>query len=179
VKKLAILSMPLILTLAILISPFSAGAAVGYHDAPDVLGVSSFVGYAPDKIVVKFDPSIMQALDKKEIPRGKTSIPALDQVGKRYGVKSIRLQFPKAKPKKYKGQTIDLSGWHKIKFAKKIDVISAVKKYKTIPGVLDAQPVSIHHHMNNFMTDNGTFPRSMHPTPGISRPEILISSSPS
>lgn len=83
-------------------------------------------------------------MDKREIPRGRTGIPAFDQVGKGFGVTSIRSQFPGAGKRKFRGRTIDLSGWHKVKFAKTTDVISAVKKYKAIPGVIDAQPVRIH-----------------------------------
>jgi hypothetical protein len=37
-----------------------------------------------------------------------------------------------------------LSGWHRIKFNKEIDVLSVVEEYKAIPGVIRAEPVSIH-----------------------------------
>jgi subtilisin family serine protease len=42
------------------------------------------------------------------------------------------------------GRVIDLSGWHEIHFTGKVDVEEVVKEYKSVPGVIEAQPVSIH-----------------------------------
>ena len=119
--------------------------------------VPSFVGYAPNRIVVKFDPSTLRGLDKAAMARGRTGLPALDQVGTRHGVRSLRPQFPGAKKKSYKGKVIDLSGWHEVEFAGRADVLAAVEHYKAIPGVLDAQPVGIHKvnlepNDNNYIT---------------------------
>lgn len=108
---------------------------------PDVPG---FVGYAPARIVVKFDPPTLQGIDKAAMATGRTGLPALDHVGMLYGVRSLRPQFPGAKQKSYKGKVIDLSGWHEVEFSGKVDVLAAVKQYKALPGVLDAQPVGIH-----------------------------------
>jgi len=106
--------------------------------------VPSFVGYAPNRIVVKFDPSILPGMDKAAMARGRTGIPVLDQVGTWHGVRSLRPQFPGAKKKSYKGKVIDLSGWHEVEFAGRADILAAVAEYKAVPGVLDAQPVGIH-----------------------------------
>jgi subtilisin family serine protease len=110
----------------------------------DRIDIPSFVGYAPNRIVVKFDPSIVRTMKKGTLISGKTGIPALDQIGKQYKVASIRSQFPGAKKKSFKGKTIDLAGWHKVRFGAKVDILDIVEKYKAMPGVLDAQPVSIH-----------------------------------
>jgi len=106
--------------------------------------VPSFVGYAPNKIVVKFDPSMLPGMDKAAMASGRTGLPVLDQVGTRHGVRSLRPQFPGTKKKNYKGKVIDLSGWHEVEFAGRADVLAAVEHYKAVPGVLDAQPVGIH-----------------------------------
>ncbi len=106
--------------------------------------VPSFVGYAPNRIVVNFDPSMLRGLDKAAMARGRTGIPALDHVGSLHGVMSIHPQFPGAKKKDFKGEVIDLAGWHKVKFSRNVDVLAVVEEYKAIPGVIDAQPVGIH-----------------------------------
>jgi subtilisin family serine protease len=104
----------------------------------------NIVGYVPDRIVVKFDPSIVSAIDQRLLPHGKTGIDILDKVGTRHGAASMQRQFPNAKKKVYLGKTIDLSGWHEIKFSGKVDVQSVVAQYKSLSGVMDAQAISVH-----------------------------------
>jgi PKD repeat protein len=106
--------------------------------------VPSFIGYTPNRIVVKFDSSTLRGLDKAAMASGRTGLPALDHVGSRHGVMSLRPQFPGAKKKSYKGKVVDLSGWHKVKFSRGVDVLAIVEEYKAIPGVVDAQPVGIY-----------------------------------
>jgi PKD repeat protein len=106
--------------------------------------VPNFVGNAPNRIVVKFDPPTLRGIDKAAMARGRTGLPVLDQVGTLHGVRSLRPQFPGAKQKSYKGKVIDLSGWHEVEFAGREDVLAVVEHYKAVPGVLDAQPVGIH-----------------------------------
>ncbi len=106
--------------------------------------VRSFVGYAPRKIVVKFDDSILSRMNRATARVGRLGIPELDQLGQRYDVLSIIQQFPGAKKKFYRGRVVDLSGWHKIKFARDVDVEAAVRAYKRIPGIIEAQPIGIH-----------------------------------
>jgi len=143
-KNPSILTVFLMLMFAIVSFTVEADAAEVYPGGAYVPDIPGFVGYADRKIVIKLDSSMRRALDNKQMPRGRSGIAALDHLGKQYGVQGIRPQFPKTRQKKYKGRIIDLSGWHKITFAKETDVLSAVEKYKAIPGVLDAQPVSIH-----------------------------------
>ena len=106
--------------------------------------VPSFVGYAPNRIVVKFDPSILSGMDKAAMARGRTGIPVLDQVGTWHGVRSLRPQFPGARKTSDEGKQVNLAGWHKVKFSRNVDVLAVVEEYKAIPGVVDAQPVGIH-----------------------------------
>jgi subtilisin family serine protease len=122
-------------------STLAAEVAARDVERPDI---PSFVGYAPNRIVVKFDSSTVRMMNEGTLTQGKTGIATLDQVGTRHGVASIRPQFPGAKKKSYKGRAIDLAGWHKIKFTGKVDVLDVVERYKKIPGVIDAQPISIH-----------------------------------
>ena len=132
-----------VLSLFLMLSSLAFGADVGiiYVERPDVPG---FIGYVDNEIVVKFDRSIIPMIDRAKAPHGKLGIPSLDRVGLRHRVVSVVPQFPKARKKTYRGREIDLSGWHKIKFAGKVDVEAVVNEYKGIPGVVDAQPIGIH-----------------------------------
>jgi len=106
-------------------------------------GGSSFVGYVPDEIVVKFNSSVTGLINRSKAAKGKLDIPSLDRLGTRYHVISVLPQFPGVKKKMYRGKEVDLSGWHKIKFAQKIDIKNIVKAYKKKAGVIDAQPIGI------------------------------------
>jgi subtilisin family serine protease len=130
--------------LILLSTPFSTMAVEMAEVGRPNSDVPNFVGYAPNRIVVKFDSPTLQGIDKAAMSRGKTGLPALDHVGTLHGVQSLRPQFPGAKQKSYKGKVIDLSGWHEVEFAGREDVLAAVEHYKSVPGVLDAQPVGIH-----------------------------------
>jgi PKD repeat protein len=106
--------------------------------------IPSFVGYAPKKIVVKFDDSILSRINEATARMGRLGIPALDRLAQQYDVRSIRQQFPGAKKKFYRGRVVDLAGWHKIMFAREVDVEAVVRAYRRIPGVIDAQPIGLH-----------------------------------
>jgi subtilisin family serine protease len=159
-KRIFAINLLLIFAIASLSS--STDAAV-VDDMPDI---PSLIGYAPNRIVVKFDPLVRQKMDKGAFSRGRTGILALDQVGVRHGVSRIRSQFPGAKKKIYKGRVIDLAGWHKVKFSGKVDVMAAVKEYKAMPGVIDAQPVSIHAV---YQDPNDQFYDTLYNSDGISQ----------
>jgi PKD repeat protein len=136
-----VICLAILILLATSISAMAVELASVGGPNPDVPG---FVGYAPNRIVIKFDPSTLRGIDNAAMARGRTGLPALDQVGTRHGVRSLRPQFPGAKKKTYKGKVIDLSGWHEVEFAGRADVPAAIAEYKAVPGVLDAQPVGIH-----------------------------------
>ncbi|MDQ7064155.1 MAG: S8 family serine peptidase [candidate division KSB1 bacterium] len=106
--------------------------------------VPNFVGYVPDEIVVKFDRSILQSLKKELFSQGETGVFALDALGAKFQVQRIKQQFPGAKIRRYRGRIVDLSGWHKIKFANAQDVLQVVKEYQALAGVIKAEPIGIH-----------------------------------
>jgi subtilisin family serine protease len=109
-----------------------------------VSGSNAFAGYVPDRIVVKFGIALMKGINKGTLKQGKSGIPALDELAKRHKAIAIKPQFPAAKiNKQYRGKAIDLSGWHRIEFAAAIDPLAVVEEYKSLPGIVDAQPISI------------------------------------
>jgi subtilisin family serine protease len=121
---------------------FAFGTEVTTLDARKLTFPGS-MGYVPSRIVVKFDPSHLAAMNKALFSKGRTDVSALDELGMRHGSTRIRPQFPGARRRTYKGRVIDLSGWHEITFSKKVDVDTLVMAYKSLPGVIDAQPISI------------------------------------
>ncbi len=106
--------------------------------------VPSFVGYAKNRIVVKFNDDILKRINKQTMVNGKLGIPEIDELSGKYGVKTILQQFPGAKERFYNGRKIKLSGWHKIFFRNPIDAEKVARAYKRLGGVIDAQPVGIH-----------------------------------
>jgi subtilisin family serine protease len=104
----------------------------------------SFIGYVADRIVVKFDKAITAQMNNQLMQQGRAGIAMLDRLAVKYKVKSIIKQFPRAKKRMYRGRQIDLSGWHKIRFRKEVDVEKVVAAFKKLPGVIDAQPIGIH-----------------------------------
>ncbi len=98
--------------------------------------------YVPNKIVVRFDPQTVAAVNRKTASQGRLGVPALDHLGGQLGVASVTPQFPGAKGKTVRGKVFDLSGWHVVKFAGKVDVQKAVEAYKALPGIIDAHTVS-------------------------------------
>ena len=108
-------------------------------------GIGNIAGYVLNRIVVKFDSATMKAVNKELFNQARTGVPALDEIAKRHKALAIKTQFPGPKTKKlFKGKLVDLSGWHKIEFSEDIDPFAVVEEYKSIPGVDDAQPISIH-----------------------------------
>ncbi len=106
--------------------------------------VPSFAGYAKNRIVIKFDDSIIKNIDKSKMLLGRLGINEIDEVSAKFNVKVILKQFPGAKKRFYNGRTIDLSQWHKFYFKNDIDVIKAVNAFRSLKGVIDVQPVGIH-----------------------------------
>jgi PKD repeat protein len=135
----------LIMTLlSFLVAASWALAAEVFTPTVEKPGSESFVGYVPDRVVVKFDQSTTRKMNRGTLAQGKTGVKALDDLGTRHGVAFIERQFPGAKRKNYKGKAIALDGWHRVRFHDKVDVLKIVEDYKKIPGVIDAQPISIH-----------------------------------
>ena len=133
-----------ILVVLLSFSVLAWGADVKVAKVQQPSDIPSFVGYAPNKIVVKFDDSILKKIDQKLLQKGKFGVPALDKIGDLYDVTRIRQQFPGAQKKFYRGKVVDLSGWHKVFFRTEVDVEKVVEAFKQVPGVIDAQPIGIH-----------------------------------
>jgi subtilisin family serine protease len=129
-----------ILTLLLSSSAFAGSLS----DIPDKPAIPKLLGYVPNKIVVKFGPGLFSGISKALFHSGKTGLPVLDAIGAKHGAKFIKPEFPGAQKRMLHGRVIDLSGWHEIHFAGRVPVEDIVKEYKSIPGVIDAQPVSIH-----------------------------------
>ncbi len=106
--------------------------------------VPSFIGNVPDEIVVKFDKATTYRFDQTTLSLGKAGVSALDRLNQRYNVVLMERQFPHTVERVYNGRVIDLSGWHKIKFAGEVDVLAVVAEYANLPGVLKAEPIGIH-----------------------------------
>ncbi len=105
---------------------------------------TGFIGYVPDEIVVRFASGISNAFDPLLMGKGKSGVAVIDEVGRRFNAVRMHRQFPRAKPKKVDGRIIDLAGWHTIKFSGPVPVLEAVRAYKNLPQVVDAQPIGIH-----------------------------------
>ena len=104
----------------------------------------SFVGYVPDEIVVHFDPTVSGQMKPDLMRKGRAGIARLDRLAVKHRVKSMVRQFPRFRKRMHRGRKIDLSGWHKIRFRKRVNIAKVVKTYKKINGVTDAQPIGIH-----------------------------------
>ena len=119
--------------------------------------VPGFIGFVPDEIVVNFDQFTTANMDKSANVNGRVGIYEIDRLADRFSVVSVRAQFPGAANK---GRSADLSGWHKIKFAADVDVEQAVKEYKQLANVIDAQPIGIHSMY--AMPNDGNFAEQWH-----------------
>jgi subtilisin family serine protease len=153
-----------ILTLSLSYSAFAGSLS----DIPDKPAIPKLLGYVPNKIVVKFGPGLFSGISKGLFHSGKTGLPALDVIGAKHGAKFIKPEFPGAQKRMLHGRVIDLSGWHEIHFTGRVPVEEVVKEYKSIPGVIDAQPVSIHPV---YATPNDQFYNSQWHLPKILAPQ--------
>jgi subtilisin family serine protease len=122
----------------------SSALAGSLTNGPETPAIPNMLGYVPNKIVVKFNPDLVSRMSKGLFSSGKMGLSEMDAIGGKHGAKFIRAQFPGARKKMLQGRIVDLSGWHEIHFTGKADVEDVVKEYKSLPGVIDAQPVSIH-----------------------------------
>jgi len=109
------------------------------NDAP------AFAGYNQTTFVVKFNKETTNRLTKSAAyKKGTTGISQLDALNRALGVTEMLQKYPKKKPKAYQDRIIDLSLWFKITVSSKLDIEEVVKRYRSLPGVIDAQPSGIH-----------------------------------
>lgn len=99
--------------------------------------------YVENEIVVRFAPGECPDHMRPYLAEGKTGVAAVDRLGKTYGADRIVPLFPGARPKLHAGSTYDLSGWFKIRFAGAVDIERVVGEYAALPGILEAEPISI------------------------------------
>ena len=120
----------------------------------------SFIGYVKRSIVVKFDRTASNRIDRPLARSGRTGIPAVDSLAQAYGVVSIERQFPMFADNSSLKETIDLSDWHKIHFQTDVDIGKAVAAFDKLGDVIEAQPIGIH---TVYRTPNdGQFPAQWH-----------------
>jgi hypothetical protein len=85
---------------------------------PELTDVPNRVGYASNRIIVKFAPNTIGMLQREKFSKGKTGIPGLDLIGDRFRVQKIRPQFPNSQKKDKLGKS-NLAHWNKIIFSEK------------------------------------------------------------
>jgi subtilisin family serine protease len=107
---------------------------------PETVSTPSFLGYLPNRIVVQFDPAVVNQFDFDALKTGRTGVAALDALGGKLGVSFIRQQFKGAKA----GKRVDLSGFYKIQFAGNVDVENVAREYAALNDVSMAQPIGVH-----------------------------------
>ncbi len=154
-KRVLAASLFLVLILSLTISASDLKyIEVERHDAP------GFVGYVPDEIVVEFDQFTASNVTKSATQTGRIGVFEIDNLAEKYGAISVRQQFPGSDQKVLRKSDVDLSGWHKIRFAGEVDVEQVVREYKQLGAVLDAQPIGI--HTTYALPNDGNFAEQWH-----------------
>ncbi|KAA3613187.1 MAG: PKD domain-containing protein [Calditrichaeota bacterium] len=107
--------------------------------------VPAFAGYNQTNLVVKFSKeTVNKIVASAAHKKGVTGLPQLDALNKLVGVSELLQKYPNKKPKFYQDRVIDLSLWFKVTVNSKLDIEEVAKRYKALPGVIDAQPSGIH-----------------------------------
>ncbi len=107
---------------------------------------SSFAGYVPNQIVVKFNTDALSRLNLKTArENGLTGISAVDQVSTRFSALRLIQKFPHARQKMVRGRMLDMRTWFKVTFADSVDADAVVNAYKALADIIDAQPIGIHN----------------------------------
>jgi len=107
--------------------------------------VPSFVGYVPDAIVVKFKSDVVPTLQSQLLTSGKTGNKAIDALNIKYRVRRLQQMFPGASERYYRGRTVQLSGYYRIKFdAAQQDIEKVAARYQALPEIISAEPIGIH-----------------------------------
>lgn len=105
----------------------------------------NFAGWNTHEIVVKFNDDMVNRIVGNALSaRGITGIPALDALNRQYGVKVLLQKYPQLQPRVYQGRVIDPRGWFRVSFKGEIDAEKVARAYKSLHGVIDAQPIGIH-----------------------------------
>ncbi|MDZ7264392.1 MAG: S8 family serine peptidase [candidate division KSB1 bacterium] len=143
-KKILSLTFVFALIVALPIFPQDAKVFDG-NRTERTADIPSFVGYVPDAIVVKFDPSIVNRFDRTLLAVGVTGNRAIDVLNRKYEARSLEQMFPGAQVKYLRGEQIDLSGYFRINFSgpqRSIERIASA--YQSLSEVIKAEPIGIH-----------------------------------
>ncbi|MGB5138684.1 MAG: S8 family serine peptidase, partial [Candidatus Zixiibacteriota bacterium] len=138
-KRTLIFALGMIAVLAALAMADVQVAQVARVDAPD------FVGYVPNEFVVKFKPELGK-FSQAQTALGLVAIgnAELDALARRYEVAAMRPEFPGSEPMLVKGQTLDLSTYHVIKFESGHKLEDVMAEYRNNPMVESVEPIGIH-----------------------------------
>jgi PKD repeat protein len=122
---------------------FSAGLKVKTVDRTN--DAPAFAGYNKTTFVVKFNKeTVNKVLQSAGYKDGLTGLSKLDLLNRQSGVLEMLQKYPKSEPKTLNGRIIDPSLWFKITIKANENIEEIVKKYRALPGVIDAQPSGIH-----------------------------------
>ena len=107
--------------------------------------VPDFVGYVPDEFVVKFKPEVGK-FSPTQTALGIVAIgnAGIDALARRYEVAEMREQFPGATPISVRGEILDLSRYHVIKFESGHKLDDVMAEFRNNPMVESVEPIGIH-----------------------------------
>ncbi len=138
-RKISVIALGILLALTALAFADVKVADVVRPETPD------FIGYVPNEFVVQFKA------DLGKIQQARTAlglvavgVASLDELGRKYEVADLREQFPGAQPTLVKGQVLDLSRYHVIKFESGHDLEAVMADYRNNPYVASVEPIGIH-----------------------------------
>lgn len=114
-------------------------ANVTRADVPD------FVGYVPNEFVVKFKPELGK-FTQAQTALGLVAIgnADLDALARKYEVSELRSEFPGAEPMMVKGQVLDLTAYHVVRFESGHKLDDVMAEYRNNPLVEAVEPIGIH-----------------------------------
>lgn len=138
-KRTFVIAFGLIAILAALALADVQVANVVRPDVPD------FVGYVPDEFVVKFKPEVGK-VSQTQTALGFVAIgnAAIDALSRQYEVAQMREQFPGATPIAVRGEILDLSRYHVIKFESGHKLEDVMAEFRNNPMVESVEPIGIH-----------------------------------
>ncbi len=138
-KRTFVIALGLIAVLAALALADVQVANVVRPDVPD------FVGYVPDEFVVKFKPEVGK-ISQTQTALGIVAIgnAGIDALSRQYEVAQMREQFPGATPISVRGEILDLSRYHVIKFESGHKLEDVMAEFRNNPMVESVEPIGIH-----------------------------------
>ncbi len=138
-KNLAIILAMIVLFSGSILAEPNLKTVESKHDVP------SFLGWAPDRIVVQLKESKSEyTLQATSMGYVGTGIASLDALADKYEVTNMRQQFNGAKPEFKNGQMFDLSRYYRVEINPDMNLDEIVDAYKNDPNVESVEKVGIH-----------------------------------